>query len=115
MKVDILGTVDFDVTDIDATSVRLEGVAPTRSSLKDKSTPLVTPPTDCECTSDGKDGSIDLCLKFNKKAIFEALSGVTVGEKDIELTLEGSLNDGTRIEGKDCIDIVKKGGKGKKN
>ena len=105
----------FDVTDIDVASVQLEGVAPVRSNLKDKSSPVVPLPTGCQCTTEGRDGFVDLCLKFDKKAIFEALGGVSVGEHDIELTLEGYLNDGTRIEGYDCIDIVKKGGKGKKD
>ena len=41
VEVAIRGTVDFDVNDIDIASVRLEGVAPTRSSLKDKSSPVV--------------------------------------------------------------------------
>jgi probable HAF family extracellular repeat protein len=110
VEVAILGTLDFDVNDIDIASVRLEGVAPTRSSLKDKSTPLVTFPTDCECTSDGKDGEIDLCLKFDKKAIISALGGVNV-DQEYPLTLSGSLNDGTPIEGQDCIVFVKKGKK----
>ena len=113
IKVAILGTVDFEVIDIDAASVRLEGVAPTRSRLKDKSSPVVPPPTDptsCECTTDGKDDFIDLCLKFDKKAIITALGGVNV-DQEYPLTLSGSLNDGTPIVGNDCIVFVKKGKK----
>ena len=114
IEIAIHGTADFDVNDIDIASIRLEEVAPTRSSLKDKSTPVSTG-GECPCTTDGRDGFIDLCLKFDKKAIFEALGGVTVEEQDIELTLEGRLDDGISIEGKDCINIVKKAGKGKKD
>jgi len=89
----------------------LQGVAPTRSSLKDKSTPVSTG-DECPCTTEGRDGFIDLCLKFNKKEIISALGGVNV-DVDIEypLTLSGELNDGTSIEGQDCIVFVKKGGK----
>ena len=110
IEVAILGTVDFDVNDIDIASVRLEGVAPTRSSLKDKSSPVVPPPTNCECTSEGKDGFFDLCLKFDKKEILSALGEVNVGDIFV-LTLSGSLNDGTPIEGQDCIVMTQKGKK----
>ncbi|MCK5014252.1 MAG: FG-GAP repeat protein, partial [Candidatus Omnitrophica bacterium] len=110
MKVAILGSVDFDVNNIDIESVRLEGIAPVRSSFKDKSSPVVPPPTECECTTEGRDGFLDLCLKFDKKAILSALSKVNVGDNFV-LTLTGSLNDGTPIEGQDCIVIVKKGKK----
>ena len=81
VEVAILGTVDFDVNDIDIASVRLEGVAPTRSSLKDKSTPVSIPADECDCTTDGRDGFIDLCLKFDKKAIISALGEVNVDEE----------------------------------
>ena len=110
IEVAILGTVDFDVNDIDIASARLEGVAPTRSSLKDKSSPVVPPPTNCECTSEGKDGFLDLCLKFDKKEILSALGEVNVGDIFV-LTLTGSLNDGTPIEGQDCIVMTQKGKK----
>jgi hypothetical protein len=114
VEVAIHGTTDFDVTDIDIASIRLEGVAPVRSSLKDKSTP-VSNGGECPCTAEGRDGFIDLCLKFDKKAIFSALGGVSVGD-NFELILTGNLqDDGTQIEGQDCIEIVKKGGKGKKD
>lgn len=110
VEVAILGTVDLDVNDIDIASVRLEGVPPVKSSLKDKSSPVVPPPTDCECTTEGRDSFIDLCLKFDKKAIITALGEVTVDQEYV-LTLSGVLNDGMSIEGKDCIVFVKKGTK----
>jgi hypothetical protein len=109
VEVVIHGTVDLDVNDIDIASVRLKGVAPTRSSLKDKSTPYI-PAYECDCTTDGKDGEIDLSLKFNKKEIISALGGVTV-DIPYPLTLTGELIDRTPIEGEDCITFVKKGGK----
>jgi hypothetical protein len=110
IEVAIHGTVDLDVNDIDIASVRLEGVPPTRSSLKDKSSPVVDPQTACDCTTDGRDGSLDLCLKFDKKAIINALGGVNV-DQEFLLTLSGELNDGTSIEGQDCIVFVPKGKK----
>jgi formylglycine-generating enzyme required for sulfatase activity len=110
VEVAIHSNADFDVTDIDIASVRLEGVAPVRSSFKDKSSQVVSPSGVCDCTAEGRDGFIDLCLKFEKKAIFDALGGVNIGNSFL-LTLTGELNDGTPIEGQDCIDIVKKGKK----
>jgi probable HAF family extracellular repeat protein len=110
VEVAILGTLAFDVNDIDIASVRLEGVTPIRSRLKDKSSPVVPPPTECECTAEGRDGFIDLCLKFDKKEILSALGEVDVGDSFV-LTLTGSLNDGTPIEGRDCIVMTQKGKK----
>jgi len=110
IEVAILGTVDFDVTDIDAASIRLEGVAPTRSSLKDKSTPVSSPVDERDCTTEGRDGFLDLCLKFDKKEIINALREVNVGDIFV-VTLTGSLNDGTPIEGQDCIVMTQKGKK----
>jgi hypothetical protein len=110
VEVVVHGTTDFDVTVIDIASVRLEGVAPVRSSLKDKSSPVISPSDVCDCTTEGRDGFIDLCLKFDKKEIFSALGGVSIGDSFV-LTLTGSLNDGTPIEGQDCIVFVKKGKK----
>jgi hypothetical protein len=115
IEVAIHGTADFDVTNIDIASIRLEGVAPTRSSLKDKSTPVISPSDVCDCTTEKRDGFIDLCLKFDKKEILNELGEVNIGDSFV-LTLTGNLkNDGTPIEGQDCMNIVKKGGKGKKD
>jgi hypothetical protein len=107
VEVAILGTADIDVNEIDLASVRLEGVAAFRSRLKDKSSPVVDPQDECDCTTEGRDGFLDLCLKFDKKEIINALGGVNV-DQDYPLTLSGELNDGTLIEGVDCIVFVKK-------
>jgi hypothetical protein len=109
VEVVVHGTTDFDVNDIDIASVRLEEVAAVRSSLKDKSSPVISPSNVCDCTTDGKDGEIDLCLKFDKKAIISALSAVV--DEEYVLTLSGELSDGIPIEGNDCIVFVEKGKK----
>ena len=109
LTVAILGTADLDVTTIDLASVRLEEVAPIRSSVNDVATPVVNPQS-CECNSEGEDGFDDLILKFKASDVIEAVGDVSVGDI-IELTLSGVLNDGTPIEGVDCIVFVKKGGK----
>jgi hypothetical protein len=104
LPVAILGTSDFDVNDVDVSTVQLEGVSPLRSNIKDVSTPVVDPQDECDCTTDGAYGFDDLSLKFDTQDIVTALGPVNDGDQ-IVLTLTGNLNDGTAIEGQDCIII----------
>jgi hypothetical protein len=110
LTVAVHDTPDLDITTIDTASVRLEGVAPIRISVKDIVTPVfvLDPQFVCECNSDGADGYDDLILKFNASDVRDVLGEVQHGDV-IELILAGNLIDGTLIEGKDCIVFVKKG------
>ena len=101
LPVAILGSESFDVTTIDATSIRLKGVGPVRHSFEDVAAPALDI-ADCNCVEDGPDGFIDLTLKFKTQEIVETLGEV---EKDDVVTLEltGVLFDETPIEGADCI------------
>jgi len=105
LPIAILGTVDYDITSIDPTSIRLAGVEPLRSSLADVATP-VSDANDCNCITDGPDGFLDLTLKFETQRIVETLGEVNDGDVRI-LTLTGVLYDPmpfeTPIEGTDCI------------
>ena len=103
----ILGTDDFDVRDIDLSTVSLEGVAPLRSRYKDETTPVIDG-QECECRSKKNDGIMDLTMKFDTEQIIAALGEVEDGQEWL-LHLTGSLYDGTEIEGTDCILIKKKG------
>jgi len=116
MRAAILGTYDFDVTQVDPTSVRLEGVAPFRSTLKDVATPFepFTGKTDAlDCTDAGPDGYLDLTLKFDRPNIVEAIESALGREVEdgevLILTLEGVLFDGTPIVGEDVVVIKKRG------
>jgi hypothetical protein len=100
----ILGSEDFDVTTIDVSTIRLEGVAPIRSNYEDVATPVDG--EECECTTKGPDGYLDLTLKFKTQDIVAALGEVVNGEV-LVLTLTGELSDGTSIEGEDCIRVKK--------
>jgi hypothetical protein len=104
LPVAILGTEEFDASTIDPASVRLNDIEPIRSSLEDVGAPL-TDPNECECTTDGPDGFIDLSLKFKTQDIVESLGEVNTDDI-LMLPLTGVLNDGTSIEGEDCILIV---------
>ena len=102
LPVTILGTADLDVTDIDITSLRLNGVAPVRSGFENVATPTGFEP--CDCLALSGDSSEDLTLKFEKQAIIDTLGDVQNGE-EIPLMLTGMLQDGTAIEGIDCVVI----------
>ncbi len=104
LPVAILGTVDFNVTDIDPMTVMLEGVPALRWNVEDVSTPVGEDAEECECNTLGPDGYPDLTLKFNKSLIVETLGEVYDGDT-IPLTVTGELNDGTSIEGIDCVVI----------
>jgi hypothetical protein len=104
LPVAILGTEEFDVRDVDVTTLLLEGVEPLRYNYADVATPVVDP-AECECTMAGADGYEDLTLKFQKSLIVAALG--TLGDGDvIPLTITGSMLDGTPIEGFDCVRII---------
>ena len=107
LPVAILGAEGFDVTQIDLTTVMLEGVAPLRWDWED----VATPREDDECNPAGEDGYIDLTLKFDVQDVVIALGVVDDGDEP-ELTLTGNLlpaYGGTPIAGEDVIIIIKKG------
>jgi hypothetical protein len=111
LPVAILGTADFDVTDIDPETVTLEGVSPLRSSLEDTATPyqpFVGKPLDqYACELFGPDGYMDLVLHFDRQAIAAAIGSVANGDV-VMLGLEGELFDGTPIVGEDVVRIIKR-------
>ena len=108
LPVAILGAQGFDVTDIDVSTIELVGVRPIRDGVEDVCRPVVDRQNPCDCTNEGADGHDDLTLKFKTKDIVKALGKVEDADV-IELTLTGALNDGTEIEGSDCVVIIKKG------
>ena len=111
ITVAILGTPDFDVTQVDPTAVRLEDqVAPLRWNFEDVSTPAanVDPYT---CTTEGPDGFMDLVLKFKTQEIVEAMNGDVSDGDIIFLTLTGRLlreYNGSPFAGRDWVVIIKK-------
>ena len=103
LPVAILGTVDFNVSSIDITTLKLNGETPVKNSIEDVTAPSELEP--CGCEELDPDSFEDLVLKFDKQAIIETLGeGVQNGD-EIELTLTGDLLDGTAIVGIDCVVI----------
>jgi hypothetical protein len=106
MPAAIAGSENFDVAEVDVSTLRLEGVAPLRSSYEDVTSP-VSSSEPCACTTEGPDGFMDLTLKFSRQEIAAALGPVEV-EDVVELTLTGEMLNGTPFEASDCITIVGK-------
>jgi len=105
LSVAILGTADFDVTQVDPASVRLVcDVAPLRWALEDVATPFDGGLYDCHEL--GPDGYLDLNFKFKTQEIVGALPEVYDGDV-LNLTLTGTLLDGTPIVGEDVVWISK--------
>ena len=98
----LLGTMDFDVNSIDVASLQLAGVAPIRSDYEDVATPFDGDL--CGCTEDGRDGFMDLTIKFDNQDLLDAIGPGMGGYRT--LTLTGNLLDGTPIEGRDCVLMV---------
>ncbi|MFC2036027.1 MauE/DoxX family redox-associated membrane protein [Chloroflexota bacterium] len=110
LPVAILGTSDFDVTTIDPTTITLMGEPVLRWEIEDVATPY-DPANGGEgrnaCSTEGPDGYQDLTLKFNKRAIVEALGDLKDGQV-LYLELKGQLLNGIAIEGKDVVWIINK-------
>ena len=113
LPVAILGTADFDVSQIDLASIKLEGVSPLRSALEDVATPFVPfvgKEKAEDCTIEGADGYLDLTFKFDNQEIVAVLGPVTDKEVRV-LKLTGNLKPefgGIPIVGEDVVVILKK-------
>ncbi len=69
--------------------------------------PVGTVNDQCECTTEGPDGFLDLTLKFDKQEVVSALGDVA--DRDtILLTLTAQLANGEDLEVSDCVVILKK-------
>lgn len=103
LKIAVCGTKDFEVSNVEPESVLLAGVAPWRWKQKDSRLCL-----------DGKDGVVDLVLKFKNREVVKALEKdlgkeVMSGDDGVTLALTGELHDGTPFGGEWTADIKKKG------
>jgi hypothetical protein len=104
----IYGTDEYDIDEIDWSSIRLEGVAPIRMECED----VGAPDEDalCGCPDDSPDGHMDLVLKFSNRELATALGATTRGEERM-LVLTGFLTDydptlgPVPIVGNDCVII----------
>jgi hypothetical protein len=103
LPVAVLGSTTLDVTDIDISSLRLEGVAPLSKggpNITDVAGP-VSSEMGCACTTAGPDGYADIMMRFQSQEIAAAISPGMEGDR--ELTLTGTYLDGIPFEATDCI------------
>ena len=119
LPVAILGTQEFDVSQVDPESVALMVgltlVEPLRWSLEDVATPVepYIGKGEEDGTDAGPDGQMDLTLKFDTQEVVQALGDVSDRER-VLLTIVGALKEefgGTAIVGEDWVIILTKGEK----
>lgn len=103
LPVVLLGSADFDVRNIDPSSISLHGVTLLRHAFADAAKYVL----DGSCDTDKGDGYEDLVLKFKSQAISTALGEVTDGEI-VTLLLSGSTYDGLDIVADDSVTIIKR-------
>jgi 1-phosphatidylinositol phosphodiesterase len=119
LPVAILGTEDFDVSDIDPETITLNCISPLRWSYEDVSTPAESNDSGCMCPEEDADGYEDMTLKFRRKEIISSLTGGSSGNTDNSthspirenhnFVIEGQLYDGTLIGGTDCVTLKTNG------
>jgi hypothetical protein len=108
IKVALLGSDKFDVSEIDVNSIAIAGVV---FPLKTPTTMDVGTPRpvsqQCECRGHKKDGINDLLIFFPRNEIILAL-GLNAMERKmvVPITVEGMLLDGTPFSATDCVKLV---------
>lgn len=108
MPVALLGTSEFDVAQVDVSSVRLEGIEPLSRGGGPRSVDVAGPTIngdDCGCMGAGPDGTIDLMMHFSRLEIAAVIPPGKPGD-ELVLTLSGKLLDGSMFEARDCIVFV---------
>lgn len=105
ISVAVVGGGDFDVSQIDPSTVQLEGVAATQWVLADVASPFLPyiGKTSCsDCEKSRKDRTTDMVFKFDSQTLIEALRPITDGECRV-VRLVGLLNGGTAFVGEDVV------------
>ncbi len=112
LPVALVGSVGFDVRDVDPSTLvlrRSDGVGgsavPVRIRLEDVATPFDG--EGCDCHTLTGDGITDLSLKFSKQQVVQMLA--LDGEPHfsyVELELAGQLQDGTDFAARDCVRVI---------
>ena len=101
LKIAVCAVDGLEANTVDPETVQLAGVEPWRSKQKDS-----------RLCPDGKDGVVDLVLKFKNRDVVKALEdslGELADGQEVVLPLTGSLKDGTTFEGEWEAVIKKKG------
>jgi hypothetical protein len=107
LPVAILGGPGFDVSNIDPSTVKLNGVPRTgNTSISDVSMPFAQFQSGCmDCNLGGQDMYNDLVVRFNSQAVAATLGSVSFNDC-VPVTITGNFYDGTPFEGVDILRIV---------
>ncbi|MEJ2720033.1 MAG: hypothetical protein P8181_02670 [bacterium] len=107
----LLGSTEFDVTEIDLETVTLttadyatDGVKPGQHRIWDSSTPS-DGSMEPDCTPSGTDGFDDLNLKFDLGGVADLVGPGSMGD-EVRLVLTGLMTDGTPFSAEDRVRIV---------
>jgi len=109
----ILGSADLDVTDINVSSLNINGAAfPVKApKVYDVGGPGPEP---CVCGSHkcrGRDGYPDLVLQFSQSDLIDALGLDEVRSGTVvEVTVFGEMSDGVELQATDCLKVHVVGG-----
>jgi hypothetical protein len=108
LPVAILGTADFNVNDVDLSTIKLNGVPAlaAQTKISEVAAPFAKS-SDCDCAVTGPDSYADVNLKFDVQALAQSLAGSMDGDQ-VTLTLTMKTKDGKDLEGKDCVIIKRK-------
>jgi len=98
LPVVLLGGADFDVEDVDRSSLQLAGAAPVKWVVEDVAGPG-------NCSEQVPDGYDDLVLKFPTQDVIGGLGPLTPGDQ-FELTLTGMTMDDRSFSATDQIVVV---------
>jgi sugar lactone lactonase YvrE len=101
VRVALLGNSELNLADVDLSSIRLNGSAPTGSHRLDAGAAIASS-DDCYTSNVPIDGVEDIVLEFQTTDLSETMPLLEIGETDL-LTLTGRLLDGTPFVASDCI------------
>lgn len=108
LPVALVGDADFDVTDVDLSTILLENVAPSTKGGGPKYNDVATPydNADCNCIGAMGDGIMDISMKFQSLQIAEAIAPGGGHSSTMELTMTGFLTNGLMFVASDCVTFV---------
>jgi hypothetical protein len=110
LPVALVGSSWFDVTIVDASTVRLNGLAPRGNpSAGNVTAPFLGVPAGCsDCYSGSADNLTDWTFRFDRQNLRTTLGSVSNGDC-VPVTITGQLNDGTPFVGTDVLRILSVG------
>lgn len=111
LPVALLSHQDFDVNDIDISTIQINSVPVKRTSIADIGG-FYDKESVCDCVPTERDGVMDLDLKFDTQEIISSLWYVKDSDDRATLNLTFKTKDGKSWLRQDCIRIIKnKGGR----